>query len=481
MAHWNTPPRRRVRGIVRLAVVLAIAAAGLGVSTIAQAEPLIASDVTPGCASAPLWRIRFELYWTDAQGHQTDQSILPALLSQTSLFARAVGIDSACGIRVQVDVFDEGSTPWPTNPNASYVAPPADIGATLAAGYDSEFVRYPARGDESYTAVTEATPDFGAGSYSDFPVRPNGAQVPGTVPELDPWEMQLMHEWLAQIVGYYDPALGWPASGADGACGHGYVDALRRACDNVDEHYFSDMLQGKVAEAGGLRGITAADFTKDDTPAHPVRVIALDSPTLTPVGRAVRLGFEPASYDGTIAVTALDASGAMVGQGVASGTSPHFDWTLPARPGSYQLCWALAGSARDRPQRDCQPVVVRRTIDVVSIPVAHVARTHTPGTFRVHVTYARTLESVLDDSAEAAPSLTSAVVTLMLRVGGHVISTRHVRLLHASQTVAFSARLPRDARSLIVQLRPRTQDDSVIAWSAPRSAAIPRSTPPTRP
>jgi hypothetical protein len=471
MGHWNT------RSAVRLAVVLAIAVGGLGVSTAAQAEPLIASYVTPGCTSAPLWRIRYELYWADTQGHQTDPSILDALLSQTSLFADAVGVDSACGIRVQVDVFDEGSTPWPTNPNASYLAPPPDIAATLAAGYDSEFVRYPARGDESYTAVTEAAPDFAAGSYSDFPARPNGAQVPGTVPELDPWEMQLMHEWLAQIVGFYDPALGWPASGADGACAHGYVDPLRRACDNVDEHYFSDMLQGKVAEAGGRRGITAADFTEDDTPAHPARVVALDSPTLTPIGRAVRLGFPQATYDGTIAITALDASGAVVGQGVASGTAPRFDWTLPARPGSYQLCWALPGSARDRPQRDCQPVVVRRTIDVVSIPVAHVARTRTRGTFRLHVTYAMTLESVLDDSGGhvPAPSLTSAVVTLMLRVGDHVISTRHVRLLHASQTVAFSARLPRGARSLIVQLRPRTQDDGVIAWSKPRSAAIPGS------
>jgi hypothetical protein len=467
----------RRRAIVHLAIAVAVVATGLVGGAAAQADAQIASYLTPGCESAPVWHIRFDLYWTDSQGHSTDPSVLPGVLSATELFVDDVGPDSGCGIRLQIDVFDEGTAVWPVNPNPAYPARPADLDAALAAGYDSEFIRIPARGDEPYAGITSPAPDFAAGAYSEFPVTQAGSQLPGYPNEVDPWAILQMHEWLHQVVAFYDPALGWPTNDVHGACEHGYIDATKGACSQVDEHYFADMMQGKVAEAGGMRGITAADFAKDGTPARPVRAV-LGAPALVPRGSFVRLSFPSIIYDGAIAVSAESAAGIVVGQGTTSGAAPTFDWLLPAKAGSYQLCWAAPGTARFRPQRGCEGFAVRRDISAISLPVVHVTATRKPGTYTVRVTYQATVESVLEnpDPGVPAPDWTKAVATLVVRRGAQVITSRHLRLDHASKTITFSAHLPRAARNATIQLRPQTGGGS-FASSAPRTVALPQPKP----
>ena len=353
--------RRRGRAIAGLAIALALVATSPAAGHRAQAETRIASYATAGCANAPVWRIRFDLYWTDSQAHRTDQSVLPGVLNATKQFVDDVGPDSACGVRLVIDVFDEGA-PWPVNANPVYPSRPADLDAALTAGYDSEFIRIPARGDETYAGLTTYAQGFAAGSYSEFPVTADGSELPGTPNVVDPWSILQMHEWLHQVVAFYDPALGWPTNDVHGACKHGYIDATKGFCSLVDEYYFLDMLQGNVAEAGGLRGITAADFAKDGTPAHPARLV-LGKPLLTSNGPIVRLSFPTTNYDGTITVAVFDSARNDVGQGTTSGAAPTFDWWLPLKAGSYQLCWVAPSTAHYRPRYECDVLVVRPTID----------------------------------------------------------------------------------------------------------------------
>lgn len=117
----------RLGAVVRCAAAMAIAALALGPG-VAHADQLVHTHTSAACAgtSAQDWRIGYRLYFSDDAGHSTTRDAIAGVDNAADRFADAVATDSACALRLTVDVFDMGDTPFPSaNAAAGTFTPPA--------------------------------------------------------------------------------------------------------------------------------------------------------------------------------------------------------------------------------------------------------------------------------------------------------------------------------------------------------------------
>lgn len=155
------------------------------------------------------------------------------------------------------------------------------------------------------------------------------------------------HEWLHAVVAFYNPRLGWPTPDVHGACEHGYSPG---PCPSgmTNEAYFADLMQGKVPEAGTLKGIQPDEWTLQGTPANPLIHLP---PLSIAVGRdgkfAVRF---PADLGGPIQLAIARPSGQVARE--ASVTTPGSEFEVPGK-GRWEVCLNFAGSERYYKQSSC--------------------------------------------------------------------------------------------------------------------------------
>lgn len=339
-----------IRPALAAAMMVLVAAVGLATADRATAATKIATLATSGCTSGPVWRIGYRLYYQDTAGRTTTRDATTAALGELALFVDAVGQDSACGIRVVVDAFDMQGASWPASTNST--EKPADTTDFLSSGaYDSTFNRFPTNG-EGYCANT----DIGlSGSFARFPVDADGGLgcvMGGPDCRCEPWKVLLLHEWLHQTVAFYEPRLGWPIPDVHGACEHGYSTNCA-----TYEPYFVDMMQGRVPEAGGMRGIQPDEWALEGTPAQPVRAVAVTRVASDSAGTvAVDV---PADLGGPVTVTARNFDN-INGAPETTFDPPQYRFQLP--DGLWFVCLRFAGSRRYRAfnGRCDQPIQVQR-------------------------------------------------------------------------------------------------------------------------
>jgi hypothetical protein len=321
---------------------------------------------------AQTWRFGYRLYFTDTAGRITDRAAIPGVESQAQGFADAVATDSACALRASIDIYDMGAEPWTGTVAPSNLLPAADNQAFRASGnYDATFMRYPRQGNEEFSGIT-GTEFVSATSgertiypYSGFPVDGTGRAYPNDEPE-DPWRLLLMHEWMHQVVFFYNSSeLGWPQNDVHGSAEHGYV--FPGVSAGVVEPYFADMLQGKVLENGQPKGLLPQDYLVEGTPAHPKRRFLALQMHIDPT-RHIQFR-TPADFDGTLTFTAQDGWGSsnsnpIIREGQISG--PGAAWMLNdgGLPRHVTVCAtsASSGSARYRPYRECFELSISRCV-----------------------------------------------------------------------------------------------------------------------
>jgi hypothetical protein len=341
-----TAVRVRVGVVMSLVVALGVAFAA-ALPGLARAETPVASYSTTGCPNAPHWRIAYRMYFADSEGRITSRSAIAAAETSIQDYVDDVGNDSACGVAATVDVFDEGDTVWPASPDSQTL--PADTQSFLQQGdYDWVFYRFPSNA-ESYCAETVATSTPNA---SVFPVDPDGrlgcAGGPSSGDCLcEPWAVLMEHEWLHAVVAFYSPREGWPTPDVHGACAHGYGTNC-----STDEHYFADMMQGKVAENGLTRGIEPDEWALQGTPAHPI--IQDLRFFVSAVGAHITVGL-PANLDVPANVQVLSSQGAVVASGSTQASTLDLD---VHSGGSYSVCASLTASERYRAQDVCEPLYI---------------------------------------------------------------------------------------------------------------------------
>jgi hypothetical protein len=248
----------RVSGALLSLLIVIVTAAS------ARADVPIATYATQGCPGAPTWNIGYRMYFSDTDGRTTSREAIAASEGEIAKFVDIVGVSSACGVNMHIDVYDEGAAAWPASSQSDRL--PADTTSFLSSGsYDWVFYRFPSNA-ESFCANTSVTVLPNA---SRFPVDVDGrlgcAGGPSSGDCLcEPWSGLMEHEWLHAVVGFYEPRLGWPTPDVHGACTHNYGTSC-----NIDDAYFADMMQGKVREGDEMRGITPDEWAQQGTPAHP--------------------------------------------------------------------------------------------------------------------------------------------------------------------------------------------------------------------
>lgn len=286
------------RGRSFVALVLTVASFTFVPSTATASTPL-ASYVTPSCGAGVTWRIGYRLYWQDTSGTTLPRDVLPEVLTNAREFTEKVGVLSSCGVRIQIDVYDQGAEKWPTSPRTRDVFPAGTNAFRTSRNYDAIFARHP--------AVAGLADDIGGYAfYRNWRVRfamPAQSDPNGVVAS-DPWELFLMHEWLHLVVRYYTtPRLRWPYADVHGACLHGHTERC-----NVNEPYFGDMLNGRVNEAGQLRGLQPDEWARYGTPTQPSnRDPGLE---LTVRGKSVSMAWE--YHVGAVVVTYTNRRGTVV-------------------------------------------------------------------------------------------------------------------------------------------------------------------------
>lgn len=165
------------------------------------------------------------------------RSELPETLKSAEDFVEKVGELSECGVRVLVDVYDEGQTvskarykplQWPDYPDVPYWP------------YDATFHRSP---DDDGAGITNFQDAY-------FPVLKKQTGR-------DPWWGLIMHEWLHIAVNFYDEIQqGWPVDDVHGACDHpDYRDRDSGYGCMVKPAWFADLMTGRVLEGGKAKGI----------------------------------------------------------------------------------------------------------------------------------------------------------------------------------------------------------------------------------
>lgn len=354
---------RRAGTAVSLWLVLTFVVAASAVT--ADAGPI---QTTTCAGKTPLvWKAAYRLYWSDDAARTTDTSVKPQALAAAQAFADALGTDSACALAISIDVYDMGSSSWPavlSRPAATFQAPP-DFGPLAQAGnYDLVVYRYPRSGLEDYAGLSSALVERGPGPlsfdarypYTVFPVDAQGRSYATDAPG-DPWHLLMLHEFLHQVVGFYDPTQGWPLNDVHGACDHDAYKSLGYAC-GVAEPYFADMLQGKVVEASGPKGMLPADVTRDGTPRDPVRR-SIHSVSVTTSAAAVAATM-PAGFEGTFTLRLLDAQRNVVASAQNPGGSSTASVSAPA--GTYTQQTSFDGSAALR------PVTIESSVTIPAAP-----------------------------------------------------------------------------------------------------------------
>jgi hypothetical protein len=377
--------RRAVLGLTVLALVSAVA------RTPAYAGTRVASYASPPCpTTVATWRIAYRMYWADTEGHTTSREPTAEVLDRVQQFVDDVSVDSACGVRAEVDVYDEEGALWPASTESESL--PADSQTfETGGGYDWIFYRFPSNG-EAYCADTSPSAGPAEGtlpSVSRFPVDPEGHLGCDGGPAssdctCEPWNVLMEHEWLHAVVAFYNPRLGWPVPDVHGACEHGYT---QKPCPGAmtNETYFSDMMQGKVPENGGLRGIQSDEWTLQGTPANP----RIRHPTLLLSGggqsRAVSF---PADLGTGVGITIKNSAGVVVEQLTAP--SPGWEFALPGA-GSWEVCLQTSGSEAYYRATSCFSSYVESTTETPSKPATavshrvpvHLRITHRDGVYRL--------------------------------------------------------------------------------------------------
>jgi hypothetical protein len=222
-----------------------------------MADAPIAVYDTPNCPAAAVWNTGYRLWWRTDTAQTTTRDVLDDVLEAADGFTQAAGVHSNCALAVHLEVYDMGDDVWQRTDSGD---PPAHRAFRVSRDYDQTFDRFPAS-NENYSGLASSTFPF----WSKFPVDATGKQLSCGGCPTDPNRWLLMHEWLHQVVAFYSPIRqGWPRNDVHGACEHGYQDA---PC-YVNERYFADMLQGRVAENGVQRGLLPADVVERGTPAH---------------------------------------------------------------------------------------------------------------------------------------------------------------------------------------------------------------------
>jgi hypothetical protein len=355
----------------------------MSLATASSSAAPIATIESPPCPTpVATWHIAYRMFWVSSLGQTTSRAALPAVLEEAQEFANDVQEDSACGVRVSLDVYDEGQAIWPASPESATV--PADTDSLMAAGgYDWTFFRMPTNG-ENFCAVTyvDAGPAEGtAPSASRFPVDPEGAlgcAGPGSGDcACEPWRTLMEHEWLHAVVSFYNPRLGWPVNDVHAACEHGY-DPGPCPSAMTDEHYFADMMQGRVLENGSPRGIQPDEWTLQGTPAHPLiqhPTVTFTSPKIGVMGVEIPpglAGLATATYEGGSPTTSQT-----IGLATAQSTIQ-----LPG-PGNWNVCVKSPGSEAFYRSERCASLYVPRVRTPTTTKTGH--GTVRPRTVRPHL------------------------------------------------------------------------------------------------
>lgn len=362
---------------IRLTRILPLALALLCLLTSVSKADVVGSYDTQGCpVNAPIWRIHYDLYWSNAAGVRLDQAQMQSVLDAMGNFAQDVGLLTECSVRVHVDI-ESHSDPY------TYALEPVDGGGYMPPtpdGYDAEFTRVPA---------TDPLPYSGLASLSSalFPV------VPGSAETGSPWELLLMHEWLHTVVNFYTAPMGWPNQDVHGACYRsdypdgGTYDGLPIAGCMVDPHWFHDLMTGEVSENGQLKGLPRDQWAYQGTPTHPHHVNpqlsvtysggskpALNITTAAPYNK----GASPISaYSGPLTVTVTSPAG---GTTTATTTFPSDGrYLLPPTlvPGKYRACVSTNATDEYLAATSCVSfTVVRYTVVGSAASLAKVSRLH---------------------------------------------------------------------------------------------------------
>lgn len=228
-----------VRVLLSLALVTAVLVGAPQASSAAGSETF----ETPRCAGAPLWRIRYHLYWQSSNGNTLDVAGRDAAVQSARSFTEAVGDLGNCAVRVRIDLVDE-------------VGAYSEAVRTVTPGYDADFYRYPRRGDEAFSGQTDYRTAI-------FPVSPGW--------DWEPNSLLLMHEWLHMVVMFYDPPNGWPRNDVHGACERPDYLAMRPgfSCMILPE-WFRDLMTGQVLEDGVRKGLPVPQWAYQGTPLNPL-------------------------------------------------------------------------------------------------------------------------------------------------------------------------------------------------------------------
>ena len=320
-------PRPLAPGRLLRAGLLALLLAG---STTPSVAAPVAAVETPGCEQAAIWRIAYRLYWRNPAGATLDRATLPEVQSAAETFARQVGEFSQCGVRVRLELYDEGDAVFAGVRSDGEFDPPDDTWELRDQGdYDAVFHRAPAVGNEGYAGQTDFTSIY-------FPV-PAGDEREGS----RPWAGLQMHEWLHNVVSFYgEISQGWPREDVHGASNYPPHAGM------VDMDYFAEMMSGRVLEPdGSKRGILPHEYGYFGTPRHPLHV----DPGLSVEMQEGHVTASANDVDGPVVLTLTNTA---TNQVVLQRAVRPEESVQPA-PGHYRACASFAGTTRFRPAEAC--------------------------------------------------------------------------------------------------------------------------------
>ncbi len=244
------------------AALLALALSLVVGASEGRAGAYVGSYLTPGCEQAPVWKIGYRFYWSNDRGMTRPKADMPEAIESAREFADKVGLFSECGVRIWFDFYDEEEAVFSGGYNVPAGWEQGDSGAFADGRYDYAF----------YRAPDEATVS-GVTNYRDafFPI------APGDV-AWSPWWGLQMHEWLHGVVNFYSRIQqGWPYKDVHGGCDRpDYIERDPGYGCMVLPSWFADMMTGRVAEGGAMKGILPPEWAYFGTPLNPLHVPQLE-------------------------------------------------------------------------------------------------------------------------------------------------------------------------------------------------------------
>jgi len=268
-------PRRRV-GLALAALAALACAFATQTSPADAASTSFATYKTKGCADAPKWRIGYRFFFRSPNGATLPRDgSFNAAKRASRKFVEQIGTFSQCGVRAQIELFDEGDALFTGcaeeagDCNFARMFPADTPSFRKARKLDAVFYRYPEQGSESPGTMA---PLAGTGYGARFPVD----NVRPDFDEGDPWRNLLLHEWLHMVVAHVSRA-NWPRpSGGDpvhaGCAIEPYKSGDFRTFDGpciAQGRYYRDLMRGKVKLNGKDKGTTEKLWLRCGTPAKP--------------------------------------------------------------------------------------------------------------------------------------------------------------------------------------------------------------------